>query len=741
MPKRKSVVVDIPVDKRPRTIERELLVADDESDEEGQQEIPVSAPRVHVDDAKFGEGLPKWHDNRIFAPFAPYSRKQKKVNKYHITKRAAGTNKPGTRLHVPPFHPSWPHKVFPAKATLKTFLKALATSQLALDILRYEVNWEYKVLTTPKHQTFNFNRANMQWQGWSGMLQLETSFQTVMKGCTGFPQCLHHLINHTFDEKGAFGKVPTEHMMDVILTDYLQPIQTIWEYMWRDVGIVNTSAVTDFIHKKVHAAIATSPTFKRTFKAEAALRRIEMVKKSTLVVPKLVEEQAAKQAQGRVRKSLRRPQEIHEVDILNGVRKLTHVIWEGGDTTTEPQPLDDGTSFSDRAKAICCLAELMCGSRQFGVMMVNWFDAVNTHTADTWRAEQEDDAGGVDEHGRYGSLKAISSLFGRTQKCIVVSRLTKEQTAQAQVAKANSSLLPGEKKMTLEEVVERKIVKPLNWMFVDQAFLNLGKKVVASLVEKDGTDIFLQMMKVLRLYIKGKLTEKKIKVVEHGGMWGLHDDLVRQTPKKVRDLVQGYITQINRYARRIFKISIFGEEDKSIFLPNQGTHLFRKIYMNWAFNHFSADRMKETGFASAVLGHRGFSVSLNYTSLLITPSLAPKMTDMGFLKMQFANLRGRLEALEGRAFDDNVDFDDLDPSNVTLEDRDGESVRIKKLKISRKTAWEDRLDLYIAKLNEMVDMYIDPTVTKQSAVGITTDAEKRKLLVADSRYTAAMARL
>lgn len=705
--------------------------SDIEGENEGDDDEVKQAPPIQVDNVKYLATLEQWPGSFTTNGFKHhlelYSDDQHEEFRFHITEKAAG-KKAGTGLFVPPFHPQWPHSIFFPRSTLTSFLKTLAKSNVALEILRHEVNFEYKVVNTPGHQTQNFQPKNLQWKGWSGMLQLEASFPDMMTQCHGFPQCLHHMIQHTFHKGPAV-------TIDKIVRDYLAPLQTIWAYMWQDVGVGSVSAVTHFIHYVVHDTIARSPLFKRTFKKDAEIKRNEMIERSPLTVPTLVRDRETQQAQGRVRKSLRRPQELHESDILNGVRKLTHIIWDDdGDTTKPIGDLEDGSAFSDRAKAICCLAELMCGSRQFGILLVNYFTPVNTHTMSDWKSDHDKSRVVVDD-GRYESLQAISNLFGQTQKCVVVSRLTKEQTSEAQAAKLNRSLMEGEKKMAADEIFDRVIVKPINWMFVDPAFLNHGTSggQTASMSAKEGLDIFLDMIKALRAYIKDKLP---LPMEQKHEMWGLRADLVRQTPKKVRDVVQGLITKINRFARRVF-VQTNGE---TIFLPNQGTHLFRKIYMNWAFHAFASDKMKETGFASAVLGHRGFAVSLNYTSLIITPSMSSRLTDMGYLKMQFGHLRRRLEALEERAKedkgDDVVSLDDLwqiNPKSVPVVNRAGQVVMVDKLRRVGGSQ-EDKLNTYIVKIRELVDKEITPTIVNQRKVGVTSNTVLRQALVADPRY-------
>ena len=49
----------------------------------------------------------------------------------------------------------------------------------------------------------------------------------------------------------------------------------------------------------------------------------------------------------------------------------------------------------------------------------------------------------------------------------------------------------------------------------------------------------------------------------------------------------------------------------------EGTHLLRKLYLQYAFEH-EGEGMKETGFASKVFGHTGYATSLHYTSVILT---------------------------------------------------------------------------------------------------------------------------
>jgi hypothetical protein len=49
----------------------------------------------------------------------------------------------------------------------------------------------------------------------------------------------------------------------------------------------------------------------------------------------------------------------------------------------------------------------------------------------------------------------------------------------------------------------------------------------------------------------------------------------------------------------------------------ESTHLLRKIYLQLAFETYGQG-MKETGFASRVFAHEGYTSSLHYTSVVIT---------------------------------------------------------------------------------------------------------------------------
>ena len=65
--------------------------------------------------------------------------------------------------------------------------------------------------------------------------------------------------------------------------------------------------------------------------------------------------------------------------------------------------------------------------------------------------------------------------------------------------------------------------------------------------------------------------------------------------------------EVKTYMKQVFP---------GMLLPQEGTHLLRKIYLQLAFEEYGAG-MKETGFAATVFAHEGYNTSLHYTSVTL----------------------------------------------------------------------------------------------------------------------------
>jgi hypothetical protein len=605
--------------KKKKTMKKEEVL-DDESDiEEAEMEEAAPQPtNPGLDTFKYPSlNIPSARAKFTGWKDSDYKDWQKKIWKYHSSKKTAFasgvTNRvSGTALLVPPMDREWPVKNFTKDMPFADFVHAIATSQTALDIMRLETNIESSANTTKRDvKSPNFHQSRMQWTSWSAMLAIELAYPGVMEGCQGFGQCLEVLWKKELNSSKLL-KMKREKF-EAWLEKVLKDLNIIVHQQWRDVGNAHPKTVRTFVSVRIIETLRRSAAWAYTPK-EQDERMVELHKKRWLFVPEEVVGREFSTAKKRLTKFLTKPQQIHEKDIIEGVRTLFTQVWpDKGLGKDMLNPISFGSPSSsklpDRVRAAVCLLELMCGSRLIGVMFVNFFERLTTGTVAEWKVREPE----------------TMAAYGSLDSSVIVTRLSKEGTKASRARKAEKEV---------SEVYDRAIVKPLIEAFVDPVLLFGNPNAIRT----PAIDVFIRLVVAVRKYIywiplTGAKWEKK------GGMFGLTDEMTEQIPTGLRKDMNNMNSHIVNYARRTFPF----------FKANQGTHLFRKIYMNWAYNSYASDSMKETGFAAAVLGHRGYQVSLNYTSLIIVPSIPTKeLSDAVKMQARMAALETRLSALEKR---------------------------------------------------------------------------------------------
>lgn len=539
---------------------------------------------------------------------------QKEKWKYHLSKKTAfgdGTTVrvSGSSLLVPPLDPEWPDLALPKSMPFKQFVQRLAANKTVLDIMRLETNIESSAVTdTSRPKGPNFHRGRLQWTSWSTMLQIERTYPGVMEGCQGFGQCLEVLWAKELEKPAITKMNPDEYLL--WLEHTLTALNTIVHAQWTDVGHIHPKTVRTFVSVRIIDTLKRSTSFQQGLtKKQQDDRMVNIHKQRWLVVPEGVIGREFTTSKRRLTKFLTKPQQIHERDILEGVKRLFIAIWPDHDTSKKisfgsPAVLN----LPDRVRAAVCLLELMCGSRLIGVMWINFFEQLTTGTVAEWKEREP----------------VSMDTYGSVDTAVVVNRLSKEGTKAARARKTETKE---------SEIYDRSIVKPLIEAFVDPQLLFGKQKPRVPVI-----DVFLRLATAVRDYmqsidIPGAVWEKR------RGIWGLTDEVAEEIPTPLRKAMNNINNGIVKFARRTF----------TFFKSNQGTHLFRKIYMNWAYNSYASESMKETGFAAAVLGHRGFQVSLNYTSLIIVPSIpTKKLNDVAAFQQRIAALEMRMAGLEKR---------------------------------------------------------------------------------------------
>jgi hypothetical protein len=586
--------------------------AGDESDEDVISEVKINVP--DTSSMQYRISIPKWSRGLKWDDEIKYPAKAQKLQKGahgHISDLAGeGAH---TKKRVPPIHPDWPTGLFRKNMNVTSFLEVMAGSETIKEIMKWETDFESQMKRKVEESSQSPHwTKNLLWTSWSAMLQLEITYPKDMVDCQSWSTCLEH-IWETYLESAPVSNVWSRP---------LGFLNTIIHHVWSDSGKVESSAVNTLIRNKIMAPLKKSVVWELHIQdvAERELAWKKLVVDGPLQVPRDVQGRRRAQGESVVSKALTQPQTIHESTITEGVKRLVIEIWGDDMDTQEPVVLEsDQVGLYDKAKAVCCLLELLCGSRMVGLMLINWFERVETATMEEWERE------------------SLPTGFGSYARCIKVTRLSKEGTRAARQLKEK------ERMDDVGEVQDRVIVKPLNTMFLDRVFLapERGFKRTVS-KEKDFVTIFLDLIRVLREYVFADhrvLTKGIENPHEFNGMLGVSDEEAESLPKRTRAWLNGVEQSIGKYARKVFPW---------MFKKNQGTHLLRKIYMIWSYNAFAKKGMKETGYASAVLGHRGFKVSLNYTSLLIDRSVAGDDEDTQSLKKRMKDLETRVDTLIDR---------------------------------------------------------------------------------------------
>jgi hypothetical protein len=606
---------------------------DDTDDEDEQEEHDRPSLDVHtpmkedwVDGLLRGEGIP--------AKAYSGGPQKKKLN-WHITGRERGVI--GSKKLVPPMHSQWDTTQFYVDMPFGEFLATLGTpiegKDTFLEIMKWEIDLEVDVkwkVTTGGMEETDYFQKRMQWTSWSAMLQLELCYPDKMINCQGFPTCYENMWINFMNEMEADTVLDASFKteFDEVLRTTLTVINKIVQYIWADAGAIEPQAVRQMVTNKTLNHVRQGKLFKFRYGELTAkeLQRVkqELVRSGPLSVPDLTAGALRKGGQDRLENHLTHPQTIPEAEITAGVRKLVQQIWgEEMDTSGTINLEETGShklkGLTDKAKAALCLIELMCGSRAVGIMYVNFFTRLEGATMAEWEKDK-------------------TRQFGAYNRCVRVTRLSKEGTKAARAEKHQTAM---------DEVVDRVIVKPLNTHFVNRAFL------MPELHATKGTDgiidtskwtgdtqavsIFLALVTALRQYVfrPHRAPARGAESMFAHGMVAMSDDQVENMPKRVREYLAGLVNSANLYARTKFPF----------FRKGKGTHLFRKIYVNWAFNAFASTTMKEVGFASEVLGHRGYKVSLNYVSLIIKPSFSGELKDHVTTRQALSDMTNRVDAL------------------------------------------------------------------------------------------------
>jgi len=559
----------------------------------------------------------------------------------HVTEESKGK---GTRW-VPPIHVDWPYKKFKANPTIVVFLETVAREPLCLAVLHQETAVEDSVVDG-SGESDHFNRANMQYYGWSGMLQLEWCYPTIMNQCKGWFNCLDHLWTHFLPTLTA----KTAKMCLVALETIMMAVF--------DTALGGVTRIANYV-KNYISAIIIKPLQKQPWYD----KNIHVMK-----TPQIVIESARKEGKERIQKYLRSPKSIDESQIWKGVENLVRVIWGKDMDTDKDVVLDDSHTMSEKARAILCLLELVCGSRMSGVMLINWFEKF-THA----------------------TMKEDAEPYNTWQNSVTMHRPSKEGTKAHRVEKLKAGGVIDE-----GEVGDRSITKPLIGDFFNTRRIN-ADKIHEGMVRLP-IDTFIHLVKVIRSYIKPRAEKVGFLFKTMYGIDGLVDDQAESFTKTQRTWVNNRVTELGVYARKIFPFIDAGE----------GTHQLRKVYAVWSYQVYGAKLMKETGYMQQVLGHRNPNTTLNYTSIILIPTFKIEKNKKDYDAI-ISKLVNRIERLENTKRERDEDTDE----------EEDEARRMPKL--PRGTPIEERGMAIVHKIEELEADDIVWTWRSLAAMGASTD--------------------
>jgi len=260
----------------------------------------------------------------------------------------------------------------------------------------------------------------------------------------------------------------------------------------------------------------------------------------------------------------------------------------------------------------------------------------------------------VDRKKKESETEGVYNPYGGWERCIVVTRLSKEGSKAKRLKRMSEAK---GRDVEEDELQDSIIVKPLNVMFLDRSSLN-NETFPASKPDVMFVDVFIDLVTLVREYVfMDRIQEKhKLDYMDKNGMLGVTDELAEYFPRTSLSWIQNTTRDVGTYAKSVFPF----------IKKNQGTHILRKIYMTWAYNSYAKNTMKETGFASEALGHKGFQVSLNYTSLILKQSIVGDVTNIEVMREKFHQLSKRISKLEKML----NHTDAKDESTVTIEGRE-----------------------------------------------------------------------
>lgn len=627
--------------------------------------------------------------------------KQKEEYGRHLIPTRSDKQKSNVRI-VPPINKDLPFPQFKRGMHVKDFMRVWATNGNCQQILTIEAKTEgdYLQRRRPDSDSHpNFQAKSVQWLCWSGMLALEYCYPKMAE-CQSFIMCLHRVIAEQFEKASNTVddvKVIMEYAAKIQARLFSEEVLLSYKTM--------VSRGTTF-RRNIIDAIYYSKWWTDTFgKGNKAKQRELLVLPTTTLVKKI----QRKYGEERAAFALTKPTTVHELVFVKGTQELVQQVYGKDLETTQEITIDT----DQQCAAALCLLQLLCGSRSVGVIGVNWYGKVH-HMLE----EEFKDTSGI-------TKKQVQRDYHGTEYCVAVHRLSKEKSPSEReyANRVKEAIEKGVDPETLDktEVTDKTIVKPILFMYLDPRFFDYERlRDKEALTSQTCVDIFLRLASATRAYIKrtdpygAKFTDS-----EYHPMTGFTDESAYNIRKETPSgkLVSKWNTAMRGVLVKIFPF---------IDVKGKGTHMLRKLYVNRAYYHYSSDVMKETGFASLVLGHASFTVSLNYTSIIFVPAIPIHKVDTSKkIKEQLAALDARVTAMEESDDTPSPAFE----HRVAFTDSNGKVVTIPRLsRAPRKTTNEEHLARAQKVIDQLFALSVPISLSKLYRAGVIRSSKKIPIL-------------
>lgn len=627
---------------------------------------------------------------------------------------------------VPPINTGVPVELFHVNMKFEKFLLIWSENANCLEILaremKEEVLWLFR--NNPVNGGKNekdhlwFAGISVQWFSWSAMLMMEYCYPDIMCKCTSFQQCIIHMVEHIMDNRFKTGTKKAKGLQ--FLSDIFAPLNRIQLAIWDSHNVIYAANSGKRFRYKVFDTINDSKWWLHVFgeKKTTGPERKKFLIDSALQNNKLAVGLVLDASRERQKKALTAPTPIHELDFVTGVRKLVELVY-GEDLNVHKKVV---LTSKQHCAAGLCLVQLLCGSRSKGVIGANWFDKVR-HTLDDEYKEQS-----------IITREQAKTMYSGIDYCVTVKRITKEKDKDVREYERRAALAHSLDK-EIEDVPHSAnkvadytiIIKPILFMLLDKRYLDRARFNNDETLEPlSAVDVFLRLVTTCREFVKKSAKKKSVEFMESPfkdfPMWGYTDaETYQLSGAHSRDFNNNWNKEMNVVVKSVFSTFI---------KKGQGTHMLRRLYVNRGYDHFSSNKMKETAFTRLTLGHKGYEVSLYYTSLIFMPAInidKKRSLDVQ-VRESLVETQVRLLLLEKRLERTSI-------YSVPFETTDGKEVLIDRLRrADRRTSTDVHAHRGIGVIKKLREKDVKITWIKLYKLGVSKEKAVRAAIKAHPEY-------